>query len=139
MNKVGLLTSMVVVLSTLLSASPTCPVKIVTTAAEPDGIALTFFNRGKLPIRRLEFTCTAIHPQSRAAGAARCIEDNALFFPGPEYTVKYGYPGGKRQPVRVTLRNATLGDGYFWKPSRNEPCQVARIYPKKTQRPPNSK
>jgi hypothetical protein len=133
-SKIGSLTLVSVLFCSLADASTTCPVKIVTTAAVSDGIALTIVNRGKLPIRRLEFTCTAVDPQAGKPRTARCIEDNALFFPGPEYTVKYGYPGGKRQAVRVTLRNATLGDGYFWKPSRNEPCQVARIYPKKLKK-----
>ena len=129
-KRVSGLVSMALIISSLADARTACPVNIVTTAAESDGIALTLVNRGKLPIRRLEFTCTAIRPHAGTARAARCIEDNAMFFPGPEYTVKYGYPGGRRQPVRVTLRNATLGDGYFWKPSRNQPCQVEAIYPK---------
>src|SRR6266853_992372 len=106
-KRVSELALIALIFPSLADASTTCPVNIVTTAAESDGIALTFVNKGKLPIRRLEFTCTAIYPQARAARTARCIEGNALFFPGPEYTVRYGYPGGKRQPVRVTLRNAT--------------------------------
>ncbi len=115
-------------------ASGTCPVTLVSGAADADAITVTFLNAGKLLIRRLELNCTLIHGQTHKAGRTPCREENALFFPGTEYTVRYPYPDGIRQPVRVSLRSVTLSDGYIWKPSKRQTCRILRIYPGRTKK-----
>ena len=117
--------------ASLAGASSSCPVTLVSAAAEPDAITVTFLNAGKLPIRQLEFNCALLRPHTpKAQPPARCREQNALFFPGTEYTVRYTYPGIPR-PVRVSLKSITSSDGYIWKPSQRQPCRVLKIYPGK--------
>ena len=128
---------LIVFFASLAGASSSCPVTLVSAAAEPDAITVTFLNAGKLPIRQLEFNCALLRPHTpKAQPPARCREQNALFFPGTEYTVRYAYPGGNAKPVRVSLKNVTLSNGYVWKPTRRQPCRVLNVYPgKKKKRP----
>ena len=104
-------------------ASP-CPVMLVSGIGDADGIVLTFRNSGKLPIRNLEFNCLLAGP----AQSMVCRERNALFYPGMEYALRYPYPRGTGQ-VTVSVKSATLSDGYVWKPSKRQPCRVLRIHP----------
>jgi len=114
-------------------ASSGCLVTLVGATAGSDAITVTFRNVGKLPVRRLEFNCTLIHAQAHKAQSFLCHEENALFFPGTEYTVSYTYPRGFPQPVVVSLKSATLSDGYTWKPSPRQRCRVLTIYPRKSK------
>jgi len=104
----------------------TCPVTLVSGVSDPDALVLTLRNAGKLPIRRLEFDC---RPTRTAASgkSTSCREENALFYPGTELTVRYTYPGGVRQTVIVSLKSATLSNGYVWKPTKKQPCRVLRV------------
>ena len=108
----------------LVYASP-CPVMLVSGMGDRDGIVLTFRNSGKLPIRRLELNCSlpGAAPSERSMA---CTEKNALFYPGVEYTLRYPYPRHVAQ-VTVSVKSATLSDGYVWKPSKRQPCRVLRI------------
>jgi hypothetical protein len=63
-----------------------------------------------------------------------CREENAPFCPGTEYTARYPYPGGVRQPVIVSLKSVTLSNGYVWKPTKREPCRTLRISPGRTKK-----
>jgi hypothetical protein len=117
----------------LATASGSCPVTLLTGAADPGAFSVTFMNAGKLPIRRLEFDCMVANTQAHKAERALCREQNALFFPGTEYTVRYPYPGGIPRSVRVSLKSVTSSDGYIWKPSQRQPCRVLKIYPGKTK------
>lgn len=110
-----------------------CPVMLVSGAGEPDAMVVTFRNAGKLPIRRLEFNCTPVRAQSGNRARRACREQNALFYPGPEYTVRYPYPGGVAQAVVVSLKSVTLSDGTVWKPSKRQPCRALRITPRKNK------
>ena len=58
-----------------------CPLRIVSGAGGTDGIAITFRNETKLPIRRLVFRCMAA-PSGRKTESGTCVERNALFYPG---------------------------------------------------------
>ena len=118
----------------LADASSSCPVTLISGGGDPDAIIVTFRNAGKLPIRQLEFNCTPIHAQSQKTQRGLCLEKNALFFPGMEYTGRYTYPGGIPGPVLVSLKSVTLSDGYIWKPSQRQPCRVLKIYPGKTKK-----
>jgi len=105
-----------------------CPVAMVSGKGEREGIAITFRNQTKLPIRRLEFRCT-VAGQKIQTGA--CLERNALFNPHEEYTVQYPYPGGVPRPVTVTVQSVLLIDGFTWKPTKHDVCRVLRISPPK--------
>jgi hypothetical protein len=98
-----------------------CPVMMVSGVVEGNDLVVTFRNVGKLPIRRLEFACTA----GRRAGV--CREGNALFYPGMEYTVRYPYPGNGRDVVTVAVKAVTMSTGFVWKPAKKQPCRGLRI------------
>jgi hypothetical protein len=134
MSKGIQLAMLTVILASFADASSTCPVTLVSGAADPDAIAVTFLNVGKLPIRRLEFNCIVVHAQTHKAERTPCHEENALFFPGTEYTVRYPYPDGIPRRVLVSLRSVTLSDGYIWKPSKRQACRMLRIYPGRTKK-----
>jgi len=107
-------------------AGAVCPVVVVTGVGDSDGIAVTFRNLGKLPIRQLEFDCQ--WAQSRPRTSA-CREANALFYPGVEYTVRYPYPGGQAATVTLAVKSVTTSDGLVWRPSKRQPCRSLRIMP----------
>jgi hypothetical protein len=120
--------------ASLATASSPCPVTLVSGAGEPDAITVTFQNAGKLPIRRLEFNCTLIRAQAHKGQGTLCRDENALFFPGTEYTVRYPYSDSIPRPVEVSLKSVTLSDGYIWKPSKRHFCRTLRIYPRRTKK-----
>ena len=128
MSKAIQFTILAVLFAPLATASGSCPVTLLSGAAEPGGFSVTFMNAGKLPIRRLEFDCTVVNAQADKARRILCREQNALFFPGTEYTVRYPYPGGIPRPVQVSLKSVTSSDGYIWKPSQRQPCRVLKIH-----------
>jgi len=121
-------------LASLADASGPCPVTLVSGEGNRDAIIVTFRNAGKLPIRRLEFSCLPIHGQVNKDRGAVCREENAMFFPATPYTVRYGYPGGVPKPVLVSVKSATLSDGYVWKPSQHQTCRALRITPGKSKK-----
>ena len=107
-------------------ASSACPVLLVSGAADPDVVSVTFRDIGKLPIRRLEFNCK-LEARTHPAQHSQCYEPNASFMPQTEYTVKYSYARGLRGPVLVSLKSVTFSDGHTWKPSQRDPCRVLKI------------
>ena len=113
----------------LVQASGACPLTLVSSAGDRDSIRVTFRNLGKLPIRRIEFSCVLARGQAHQASNADCREDNAMFFSATPYTVRYAYPGGVPGTVLVSVQSVTLSGGYVWKPSRHETCRVLRITP----------
>lgn len=115
------------------SGSP-CPVMLVSGAGEADAIVITFRNTGKLPIRQLEFNCMPAGVQAGKGQRARCREENALFYPGMEYTVRYPYPGPIRRAVVVTVKSVTQSEGFVFKPSKRQPCRTLRISPGRTKK-----
>ena len=119
-------------LAVSLAYASSCPVTLVSGTGDVDGIVVTFRNAGKLPIRDLEFNCSlarAAQPPQRMA----CREKNALFYPGMEYTLRYPQPRGTGQ-VTVSVKSATLSDGYVFKPSKRQPCRALRISPGRTKK-----
>ena len=82
----------------LVQASGACPLTLVSGAGDRDSIRVTFRNIGKLPIRRIEFSCVLARGQAHPASNADCREDNAMFFSATPYTVRYAYPGALRGP-----------------------------------------
>jgi len=114
------------ILLALLPALPgrACPVMLVSGAGRAGAIDLTFRNRDKLPIRRLEFTCKMAN--SAKSALVPCYEPNASFLPNGQYTLTYGVPSG-RGPVLVSVKSAMFSDGRTWKPSKRDPCRVLRI------------
>lgn len=110
-------------------AGPPCPLMMVRATGDSDGIRLTFRNVGKLAIRALDFSCTATNPRTRKTQAGSCREDNGMFYPGPEFNLTFGYPNGKPERMKVSLRSALLIDGYLWRPSKGQACRVLNIQP----------
>lgn len=108
-----------------------CPVILASGAGDADAFTITFMNRGKLPIRRIEFNCAPARGKLRKANQNHCIERNAYFLPSNQYTVRYTYPGGKSSTIIVSLRSIMLGDGHDWKPTKNYNCRTLRIQAKK--------
>jgi len=133
---VNSMTKAITVAAYLLAASlayaSSCPVMLVSGMRDVDGIVVTFRNAGKLPIRDLEFNCSlarAAQPPQRMA----CREKNALFYPGMEYTLRYPQPRGTGQ-VTVSVKSATLSDGYVFRPSKRQSCRTLRISPGRTKK-----
>ncbi len=134
MRRIIPITTLALSLVSLADASSSCPLTLVGGTADSDGISVTLRNAGKLPIRRMEFNCTPTHARTKAPQRTPCREDNALFYPGSEYTVTYPYPDGKRQAVTFSLRSITLSNGFVWNPSRRQPCRTLRIYPPRAKK-----
>jgi hypothetical protein len=118
----------VVLLGHLANAASRCPVTLVSASGTLDSLSITFVNAGKLPIRRLEFNCKPIGDRS---DDIRCEEDNALFYPGMEYTVTYAHKARVPDRVMVSLQSLTLADGYVWKSKPAVSCRVLRVDLKK--------
>jgi hypothetical protein len=122
----GTLKSFLAILLALLPAmGRACPVMLVSGSGRAGAIDLTFKNRDRLPIRRLEFTCRMANAPAKAA-LVPCYEPNASFLPGGQYTLTYGVPSG-RGPVLVSVKSALFSDGHTWKPSKRDPCRVLKI------------
>ena len=102
---------------------------LVSGSGDRDNIRVTIRNEGKLMIRRLELSCTPLYSRSRPAKSSPCREDNAMFYPGMEYTVSYAYPEGRAEPVKVTIKSIMTSDGFVWKPSKGQTCRVLEITP----------
>jgi hypothetical protein len=98
---------------------------LVSGSGHAGAIDLTFRNRDRLPIRRLEFTCKMANGSAKSASVP-CSEPNASFLPGEQYTLTYGVPNG-RGPVVVSVKSAMFSDGRTWKPSKRDPCRVLKI------------
>jgi hypothetical protein len=127
---------MLVWLTIVSGAADLCPVVLVTGAGEPDAFTITFMNRGKLPIRRLEFNCVPARGQLKKIDRNHCVERNAYFLPANQYTVRYTYPGGQPGTVVVSLRSMTLGDGHEWKASKRYRCRTLRVQSPKSRSVP---
>jgi len=134
MSRAIQLTALALFLGSAAGARSTCPVTLVTGTGDSDGFTITFRNPGKLPIRRLEFDCKPVRGRADQGQSNHCTEANAYFLPGNEYTVRYTYPGGKPETVRVSLRMVSLGDGRALKPSHRDACRLLRISPPKIKR-----
>src|SRR5215472_13262629 len=104
-----------------------CPIMLVSVTADSDAIAVTFRDMGKLPIRRLEFSCKLADARADKAHPTRCDEPNASFMPQNEYTLKYAYPSGVRGPMLVTVKSVTFADGHTWMPSKRESCRLLTV------------
>jgi hypothetical protein len=115
---------LVLLLGQLAEAAGKCPVTLVSGAGSLDSLSVTFRNDGKLPIRALEFNCQLLSDRS---DNIHCVEGNALFFPGMEYTVTYVHRTRVPGRVRVSLRSITYADGYVWKPSPEVSCRALRV------------
>jgi hypothetical protein len=121
--------------TSLANAAGACPAVLVSGGAEQDGISVTFRNIGKLPIRRLEFNCDVMRARlGEPRRQLHCREDNALFYPGIEYTVKYPHPDRTPRPVVVSLKSVMTSDGNFWKASKSGVCGTLTIEPPATAR-----
>ena len=107
-----------------------CPVILVSGAAEADAFTITFMNRGKMPIRRIEFNCAPARGKLKKTDRDHCTERNSYFLPSNQYTVRYTYPGGKPGTMIVSLRSITLGDGHEWKPTKSYNCRTLTIQKK---------
>jgi len=125
--KAVVLLTLVLAFVSVADAAGPCPLMLISGTAESDAIVVTFRHGGKVPIRQLEFNCTPLRSQAHKPQNGRCREDNALFYPGGEYTVRYTYPGGKREPVRVSVKSVTFLDGTIWRPTKRQPCRVLSI------------
>jgi len=120
------------VLLSLLTAPPidspnSCPVTLLSGSGEPNSISVTFRTMGRLPIRRLEFTCTRVGVKTVKAQQAQCYEPNASFVPRSVYTVSYVIPGSAPGTVLVKVKSVTFSDGRIWKPTKREPCRALNI------------
>lgn len=74
----------------------------------------------------MEFNCRLIGPHNKIK-TTPCYEENALLFPGMEYTVSYAMPNGARGPVVVSVRSAVFTGGHVWKSSPHTSCRVLKI------------
>jgi hypothetical protein len=118
----------VVALGQFALAAGRCPVTLISGTGSLDSVSITFMNAGKLPIRRLEFNCKLIGDRS---DSVHCDEENALFFPGMQYTVTYAHRARLPELARVSLKSITFAGGYVWKPNPAISCRVLRIDLKK--------
>lgn len=113
-------------LSAGLAQSP-CPILLVSAKAAENQISITFMNMDKRVIRQLEFNCGPSRSIiGKVTDRPSCREDNALFFPGQEYTLDYGNHYASRQ-IQVSVKSVILSDGYVWRPSRTQSCRVLTV------------
>jgi len=104
-----------------------CPVTLLSGSGEPNSISVTFRTTGRLPIRRLEFTCTRVGMKTTKGQEAQCTEPNASFVPRSVYTVSYVIPGSAAGTVLVKVKSVTFSDGNTWKPTKRDPCRPLTI------------
>jgi len=109
-------------------AQSPCPVLLVSGSADQNHVSITFMNMGKLPIHQVEFNCGRRNSVRNTADLSPCREDNALFYPGQEYTLEYATQDHSRN-IQISVRSVTLSDGYVWKPSRGQSCGAVAIGP----------
>jgi TonB family protein len=106
---------------------PPCPVLLVSGTADQNHISITFINMGKLPIRQLEFNCG---PRNSIIGTmadlSLCRKNNALFYPGQEYTLDYANQQ-RSHHIQISIKTVILSDGYVWQPSRGQSCRTVTI------------
>jgi TonB family protein len=109
-------------------AQSPCPILLVSGAADQTHISITFINVGKLAVRQLEFSCG---PRNSTIGnvtdLSPCYENNALFYPGQEYTLEYANQHARSPNLLISVKSVTLSDGYVWKPSRSQSCRMVAI------------
>lgn len=115
-------------LGSLANAAGRCPVTLASGTGSRDSLSITFMNAGKLPIRRLEFNCKLLGDRS---DSIHCAEENALFYPGTQYTVTYAHQARVTERAEVSLKSITFSDGYVWKPNRAISCRVLNFELKK--------
>jgi len=120
------------VLLSLLTAPPidspnACPVTLLSGSGEVNSINVTFRTTGRLPIRRLEFTCTRAGMKTTKGQQLQCSEPNASFVPRSVYTVSYVIPGSAAGTVLVKVKSVTFSDGNTWKPAKRDPCRPLTI------------
>lgn len=101
-----------------------CPITLVEGKADQDGIELSFRNKGKLPIQKLEFNCTPAG--SSTAHRVTCHTETGLFYPGTDYTSSFAYRN-RAGSIQVSLQAARLSDGSSWLFNRDERCRPLRI------------
>lgn len=129
-NDVGPTNSQEAPMAATVAQSP-CPVLLVGGKADQDQISITFMNMGKLPIRQLEFNCGSRDSTiGNTANLSPCRENNALFYPGHEYTLDYAIKP-RSHNIQISVKSVTLSDGYVWKPSRaqSSPMMAIKVDP----------
>ena len=109
-----------------LHASVACPVMIFNGSADQKEISLTFINKAKAPIRRLDFYCQAF--SGRLARRSVCGEETGIFYPGSPYPVRFSYPDTGAHAIVVSLRSAQLSEGYMWSSTQDQACRPLRIH-----------
>src|SRR5579859_2560149 len=134
MSKVLGVVMLALILAPFADASSPCPLTLIGGEIAPHSLTLSFWNTGKLPIRRVELNCTLVRAQANRTQSIPCVEHNSLFFPGPEYTVSYAYAGSPPRSALVSLKSVTLSNGFVWKSSRRQPCRAVKIYPARAKK-----
>ncbi|HEY6447088.1 MAG TPA: hypothetical protein VIY53_11550 [Acidobacteriaceae bacterium] len=106
-----------------------CPVLLVSGHVGRDSIELSFMNKGKVPIQQVSLGCSPA-----MAGKARdsiCHTESGLFYPGQKYTMEFGYTGGMRGAVTLSVKGARLGNGELWMARSARACRPLRVLRRK--------
>jgi hypothetical protein len=125
--KVLFIVALAFLLATFAEPASGCPITLVSGAGDHHTIGITFRSTSKEPVRRLEFNCKLVGARANKSERASCVEPNASFLPGTEYTVSYAIPGDVRALVLVSVKSVLFADGSTWKPAKRDSCRTLKI------------
>lgn len=124
-SRLRLLSAVPILVTHMLTAQVPCPVMLLSGDAGKDTITLSFMNKGKFPISRLSLSCS---PSSiRATRDSTCHTENAVFFPGTEYSINFSYPDASKYRVVISVKEAILSSGARWDTHSTDSCRRLRI------------
>jgi len=126
-NKLAIFLTAWMILASVQSshASMACPVRLSSGKVDQGKVSISFMNKGKVPIRQLELSCTPL--QGRKERRLVCHTESGVFFPGTPYTLSFSYPGKTPEAIEVSLKTALLPDGTLWTSTHDEPCRPLKI------------
>jgi hypothetical protein len=111
--------------TTSMTAQIPCPVMLVDGKTSPDTIALSFRNKGKLPIRQLSLAC-APSPYKKGADST-CHTENGVFFPGMQYSINLAYPQANKHQIVISVKEVVTNTGARWTTTSPDKCRPFRI------------
>jgi hypothetical protein len=102
-----------------------CPVIIFDGKADQEDLGLTLMNTAKVPIRQLEFYCTAVGGHS--ARRSVCHVETGIFYPGTPYPIRFSFASKGARTVLVSMRSVQLSESYLWTAIHDQACRSLRI------------
>jgi len=102
-----------------------CPIMLFDGKADPDDLGLSFMDTAKVPIRQLEFYCSAAGRHS--ARRSVCHVETGVFYPGTPYSIRFGFASKNAHTILVSLRSVQFSEAYLWTSTHDQACRSLRI------------